>query len=240
MVKLIKRKLAVDEEIVMLSQPRSLASERFRRLKTMLVNDPEESPQVIVVTSGAANEGKSLVSINLALAFAADTEGETLLIDADLRRPTVDRRLSPEPKLGLHELLTGRTVTEHTLIELQNTPLRILPAGGRTSDPVELLASEMAKKLITSLRERFTRIIIDTPPIVPFTDADVVGSYADGILVVARAGRTRRAMLQQAIQSATSTRVIGAVLNDATYSLADREGYYHDREYYRYYDRGGK
>ena len=81
-------------------------------------------------------------------------------------------------------------------------------------------------------------IIIDTPPIVPFTDADAIGVLSDGLIMVARAGKTRRALFQQAIQSVTSTRVLGAILNDATFNLADRENYVaYDKSYYDYYNK---
>jgi receptor protein-tyrosine kinase/non-specific protein-tyrosine kinase len=233
---LIKRRLKDDPELVMFNQPRSLGAEKFRRLKTLLLNDEEGAAQVIVVTSAAPSEGKSLISANLAMAFAADRQGEVLLIDADLRRPTVDQWLSPPPKLGLSELLMGRTELEHVLLELENSPLRVIPAGTPARDPVELLSGDYASAMIQSLRGRFQRIIIDTPPIVPFTDADAIGALADGMLVVARAEQTRRSALVQALSSVTSTRVLGTVLNDVTYNLADRDQYYGVRNYHNYYD----
>jgi capsular exopolysaccharide synthesis family protein len=233
--KLIKRKMLESPELVLLGQPRSVAAERFRRLKTILLH-AEPPPQVVVVTSAAPNEGKSVVATNLALAFAADERGEVLLLDADLRRPTVERWLHPEPKLGLAELLRRQTEVEHVLLELQNSPLRVIPAGTPPRDPVALLSADGAAELMSQLRRRFERIVIDTPPIVPFTDADVIGRLSDGLLVVARCGSTRRAMLQQAIASVTSTRVLGTVLNDVTYSLADRESHYAEGYYHHYYE----
>lgn len=237
LAKLIKRKLVASPELVMLDQHRSVAAEKFRRLKTVLLHDPEGAAQVIVLTSPAPAEGKSLVAINLALSFAADLKGEVLLIDADLRRPTVEQYLSPAPKLGFAELLTGRTELDHVVLTLENSPLKVLPAGSPPRDPVELLSSDYARVVLETLRERYERVIIDTPPIVPFTDADAVGAYADGLLMVARARSTRSGMLVQALQSVTSTRVLGAVLNDVTFSLADRENYYYTKNYYDYYAR---
>ena len=163
-----------------------------------------------------------------------------LLLDADLRRPTVERWLSPEPQLGLSELLTGQTELDHVLLTLENTPLRVLPAGAPPSDPVDLLSSDYAGVLVGALRQRFSRVIIDTPPIVPFTDADAIGMRADGLLLVARAGSTRRAMLSQAAASVTSTRILGTVLNDVTFNLADRDHYYAAQKYHEYYARDRK
>jgi capsular exopolysaccharide synthesis family protein len=235
LAKLIKRKLLNVPDIVMLNQSRSMAAEKFRRLKTILSNDPEDGPQIIVVTSAAPAEGKTLVSTNLALAFAADRVGSVLLLDGDLRRPSVDRWLEPPPKLGVADILRGKIDLEHGLLELENAPLEVLPAGTPPRDPVELLSSERTRDLLAELRRRYSRIIIDTPPIVPVTDADVLGAVSDGVLVVARSGSTPRSMLLQALSAVTSTRVLGTVLNDSTFSLADRETYYVDRQYHRYY-----
>jgi len=237
LAKLIKRKLTKAPDLVMLSQARSISAEKFRRLKTLLMNDPEDGPQVMVVSSAAPAEGKTLVSTNLALAFAADRAGDVLLLDADLRRPSVERWLDPPPKLGLSEILRGKIDVDHAILELENSPLRILPAGEPPRDPVELLSSDNARRVLSQLRKRYQRIIIDTPPIVPFTDADVMGGLSDGVLLVARCGSTSRSTMLQAIASVTSTRLLGLVLNDTTFSLADRDNYYVDRHYYKYYDK---
>jgi capsular exopolysaccharide synthesis family protein len=237
LARLIKRRMRDAPEIVMLSQARSVSAEKFRRLKTVLSNDPQGGPQVIVVTSPAPAEGKTLVSTNLALAFAAERTGNVLLVDADLRRPSVERWLAPPPKHGLAELLGRRIELDHAVLELENSPLRVLPAGSSPRDPVELLASDEMRRLIGELRRRYQRIIVDTPPIVPFTDADVVGALSDGVLLVARAGATHRSLLLRALSGVSSTRILGLVLNDTTFSLADRDSYNVDKQYYRYYER---
>ena len=185
------------------------------------------------------------MSTNLALALAADPSEEVLLVDADLRRPTIEHWVDPAPKLGLAELLGERTELDHTILELENSPLRILPAGEPPPDPIELLGSDRARDLVGKLRSRYRRIIIDTPPSVPFADAEAIGAFADGVIVVVRAGRTRRASLVQAIDSVFSAPVLGTVLNDLTYSLADHESYLsYEKGYYDYYQkergRGGK
>ena len=236
--RLIKRRLTDVTDLVMLNDPSSVAAERFRRLKTVLRHqDQERSPQVIVVTSASPAEGKSLVAVNLALAFASEGQGDVLLLDGDLRRPAVEHFIQPGPKIGFTELLERKTELEHVILELENTPLRILPAGSSPRDPLELLPSRYASEVMATLRERFERIIIDTPPIVPFTDADVIGGLSDGVLVVARSGVTRHGLLQQAVASVTSTRVLGTVLNDVTFSFADADRYYSAARYYEHYDR---
>ncbi len=235
LAKLIKRRLNKAPELVMLHDTRSVPAEKFRRLKTVLVNEAGDSPQVIVVTSPTPSEGKTLISMNLALAFAADRQCEVLLLDADSRRPSIGPWLSPVPTLGLTEILSGKIEIDHAILELENSPLKILPGGAPARDSVELISSEFARQMMSTLRRRFSRIIIDTPPIVPFTDADVVGGLSDGILVVARSRSTPQSMLVQALASITSTRILGLILNDTTFSLADRENYQMDKQYYSYY-----
>jgi len=240
MARIVPRKILDAPEIVMLSQPRSIAAEKFRRLKTVLMNlEDHESPQVIVITSATPGDGKSMVSMNLALAFAADGTGEVLLVDADMRRPTIERWLSPAPTLGLSEILSGHTTLEHAVLDIKGSPLRILPAGNPPKETAELLASDACASFVGGLRKLYQRIIIDTPPIVPFSDADVVGGLSDGIVMVVREGVTPRGLFLQALQAVSSTFVLGTVLNDTTYNLADRH-LYHENYYTRYYDRDRK
>lgn len=236
--KLIPRELLITPEVVMVSAPRSAAAERFRRLKTLLIHDPQSEPQVIVVTSALPGEGKSLVSLNLALAFAADLDGEVLLVDADIRRPGINRWLTPAPKIGLKEVLSGEAELEHGLLEIKAQHIVLLPAGEPPPDPVPLLSGARARGLIDDMRKRFKRIIIDTPPIVPFTDADIVASMSDGVVLIARSKATPKPLLEQAIKSVTSSRILGLVLNDATNTLVDRYRHYDDY-YSKYYQREG-
>lgn len=236
LAKVIKRRLIEAPEIVMLSQKRSACAERFRRLRTVLVNQDDSPAQVIVITSGMPEEGKSTVAMNIALAFAAEKGEKTLLIDADLRRPTVGRWLRPEPRLGFAEVLTAQVTIEHAILALENSSLEVLPAGGPVDNPTELLSSETTGEVIEELRSRYRRVIIDTPPIVPFTDADTVGAHTDGAIIVARANATPRSLLRDALSAITSTRVLGTVFNDVAYSLADSNRYY-GAYYDRYYSR---
>ena len=230
---IIKREIKIGPELVVLSEPRSVHAERFRRLKTTLVHRYGDEAKVIVVTSGIPGEGKSTVSLNLAAAFASDPGTRTLLIDGDLRRPTLGARLTPEPKLGLAEVLTGQADLVHAVVHLGNCPLHVLPAGARPSEAHELLASLKAKSLISELRHAYDRIIIDTPPIIPFTDADALGAASDGILLVIKAGTTPKAAFAQEIAAVTSTRILGTVLNTVRSSLAD--GIDRHGSYYNYY-----
>jgi protein-tyrosine kinase len=235
LAQIVPRTLVASPATVMLDPSPTVVAEKFRRLKTRIVNEYKDSAQVIVVTSAAPREGKSFVSLNLALTFAADP-GHTVLVDADLRRPTVHGHLAPEPALGLSEVLSGAVKLEHALVRLKNSPLRILPGGKASSNPVALLSSDACKTLLASLRGEFQRVIIDTPPVVPFADADVLGASADGVILVVRAGSTPTTAFTQAVSLITSTRILGTIFNDVTNSLADYGHHYH-HYYHSYYDK---
>lgn len=239
LVKLVKRRLIDAPEVVMLASPSSIQAERFRRLKVVLAQESEAGPRVIVVTSPGPSDGKSLTALNLALAFAADKRGEVLLLDADLRLPSVESFVSPHPHLGFSELLQGKTTEDHVILEADNADLKILPAGEPPRDPVELLSSPRTESLMAALRERFSWIIVDTPPAVPFTDADVIGAHSDGFLMVARSEKTSRSLFEQALGSVTTKPILGTVLNDVTFHFADwnKQGY---KYYHHYYQRGNK
>ncbi|HKQ61388.1 MAG TPA: CpsD/CapB family tyrosine-protein kinase [Candidatus Polarisedimenticolaceae bacterium] len=237
LAKLIKRKLVESPDIVMLGPTRSLGAERFRRLKTILVNRFPDSAQVLVVTSAIPGEGKTTVAVNLALAFAADKDERVLLLDGDLRRPSIGPRLQPAPQLSLSDVLARKTDLNHVILRLENSSLEVLPAVGGVADPIELISSDAARETMATLRERYQRIIIDTPPIVPFTDADALGALADGLLLVARAGLTPTPKYAQAVGSVTSCRVLGTVMNNVSTTLADWHrhsnydyDYYYDKE----------
>jgi receptor protein-tyrosine kinase len=233
--RVIPRKLSEDKDVVMLSQPHSVAAEKFRRLKTLLAHDRKDAPQVIVVTSAAPAEGKSFIALNLALAFAAEVSKETLLIDGDLRRPSIGKNLTPSPAIGLTEVLSGKTSVDHAIYQLKNSSLKVLPAGEPTRESVELLASPSFKSLMTHLRSRFWRVIVDTPPAVPFTDADALAESADGVLIVIRAGQTPKHQFLQGAAQIKSVPILGVVLNDLSPSLADGFKNYHTYYHSRYY-----
>jgi receptor protein-tyrosine kinase len=239
MARLIPREFIKAPEIVMLADSRLPAAECFRRLRSLIQHDPNGSPQVLLVTSALPGEGKSTIAMNLALAFAVDEGTDVLIVDADTRRPTIGRFFQPAPALGLREVVEENVGLDHAILDVKKTRLKVLPAGEPASDPVRLLASVETGNLFATLRRRFARIIVDTPPIVPFTDADVIGAQCDGAILVARSGLTPQPALRQALSSLTTTRLLGIVLNDVRFSLADRHRHY-ESYYRRYYEPKGK
>jgi capsular exopolysaccharide synthesis family protein len=201
LTQLIKPTLVDAPELVVFSRPRSAAADHFHHVCQSVDRAARRSPQVLLVTSAERGEGRSLVAANLALSLAGRQSGRVLLLEADLRHPALAERLRPSPKLGLGELLEGRTELAHVLIETANHPLHLLPAGALRGDPLDRFVSEDFEALMAELRGRYDRIVVDTPAVVPFPDADAVGRFADGALVVARVDLTRRGPFRQAIAS---------------------------------------
>jgi capsular exopolysaccharide synthesis family protein len=227
---IIPRKFEPDPHLIMVNRPGSPIAERYRRLRLQLDRPgPDGSTrQVIVVTSAVPEEGKTTTAINLALALAEDRDRRTLLIDADLRRPSVTRYLSPQPTLGLSEVLTGEAPLDHVIIEVKAARLWILPAGAPSINPLELLQTDYLAGVFAELRRRFDRIIVDTPPTVPFTDAAVLNAVADGAILVVRARKTTRPLIERARASLSHGTLLGAVLNDVAFTPVDRYYYQYD------------
>jgi capsular exopolysaccharide synthesis family protein len=227
---IIPRKLIDDPHLLVANSPGSPIAERYRRLRLKLdAPHADGSPrQVIIVTSAIPEEGKTTTSLNLALAMAEDRDRRTLLVDADLRRPSVTRYITPQPTLGLSEVLTGAAPLDHVLVEIKSSRLTILPSGAATPNPLELLQSDYLGGVFAELRRRFDRIIVDTPPTVPFTDAAVMNAVADGAILVVRARKTTRPLIERARQSLGNGSLLGVVLNDVEFTVIDRYYYQYD------------
>lgn len=168
----------------------------------------------VAVTSATSNDGKTTVALNLAQSFAA-AQRRTLLIDADMRNPSLHKALQLSNAHGLSDVL--RDGTDVMVIKLENMPnLFLLPSGKRPYDPSHLLGSEAMRHFLKSMREHFDMIIIDTPPVLPVSDAAMLSQHVDGVIVVVRYGvtyeggavRTRRAL------SLAQANLLGVVLND--------------------------
>mgnify|MGYP006286461531 CR=1 FL=1 len=220
---------------------RESRNQYFSRLRTRLARGAHgESLQVIVITSGAPGDGKSMVAFNLALSFAqASGEQPVLLIDADLRRPSISRFLKPRPKQGLLDLLRERASLGEVRVGLTDTRLHVLGAPSTSHTPEDLLAAGALSGIMSECRREYGRVIIDTPPVGVFSDAEIIGSYTDGVLVVARSWHTPKHMYRAALDNIESAPVLGTILNDASGSILDRNSLKGENYYDRYY-RGGK
>jgi len=208
------------------THPRSVAAEQYRLLRTRLEGrDRGRRVQLVLVTSPGAGDGKTTTSANLALTMAQDYNHSVILVEADMRRPTLAGLCGVSPDRGLVDVLIGGTPLEEVLVQLPDQNLFVLPAGQMTSRSTELLGSTMMARLIDTLRNRFDRIVIDSPPIT-LADTLVLARLADGVLIVVRAGMTSRPALEHALEGIERERVAGLVLNDVDLSVGAYPGAY--------------
>jgi capsular exopolysaccharide synthesis family protein len=208
--------------VVVASDPHSPPAESFRQLRTNLefLRIPDDSAvdragaHVVAVTSSLSGEGKSTISVNLAVALA-ETGARVLLLDADLRRPTVAGILGLEGSVGLTTVLADQAAFTDLVQEWGSAGLHVLPSGAVPPNPAELLGSPAMRRLLADLRLSYDYVVVDTTPVLPVADASVLSRLVDGMVVVANAGRVSRRQLAQSEKDLTqvSARILGVVLN---------------------------
>lgn len=222
---------AAKRPLTLRTDPRSPRAEAFRSLRTNLqFIDPDASNRSYVITSSIESEGKTTTAVNVALALA-DSGANTILVDADLRRPKVASFLSIEGSIGLSDVLIGKVSLEDALqvsADENEKSLYVLPAGTIPPNPSELLGSKRMASLVDSLIAEFDYVIIDAPPLLPVTDGAILSKLCYGALVVCATGKTKTTQLSQALQRLTNidSRVIGVVLNMLPARGPDNYGYY--------------
>jgi succinoglycan biosynthesis transport protein ExoP len=214
---------------ILATQTCTAEAEAMRDLRTaLLLSNSGAQPRVVLVSSPAAGEGKSTVATRLAGVFAQ--RGKTCLVEGDLRRPQVSRTLGLNAKTGLSNVLNNAASLDDSLASVPDIPnLSLLASGPLTCNPADLAASEQMQALVIDLRNRFDYVVIDSPPVISFSDARILSSYVDAVVLVARYGRTTRRAIVRCTQLLDDVRapIIGVVLNDIDPRSAD----YH---YYNY------
>ena len=211
----------LDRRLVAATAPHSVAAEQYRALRTRVTRaDNNRAVRAIIVTSPNKGDGKSLSAANLALTMAQELHQRVLLVDADLRRPSVHRLFGIAETPGLTDVLMGGVALDDALVTLADHRLALLPAGLIPSNPAELLGSAAMRRVLDTLRTRFDRIIIDMPPVAPLADVAVASSLADGLLMIVRAGVTPKPAIERALSGLDTSKVLGLVLNDAGTSAA--------------------
>ena len=214
-----------DQLLVVVNAPTSVAAERFRLLRTRLAaRDRVRRVQTLLVTSPLNGEGKTVTAANLALSMAQELQGRVLLVDADLRRPSVGPLLGLSHHAGLSDVVLGRAPLEHALSQVPGTHLTVLLAGERTSRPAELVGSSAMRRTIDTLRSQFDRIVIDTTP-VALADTHVLASLADGILMVVRSGVTPHPAVERALGAFDREKLLGLILNGVDETPENLYGY---------------
>jgi capsular exopolysaccharide synthesis family protein len=216
---------ALDPRLVVAIAPHSLAAEQFRSLRTRIkAAEHGRAVRAIVITSPAKGDGKSLTAANLALTMAQEFQQRVLLLDGDLRRPSVHRLFGINEGPGLSDVLMGAVDLNEALVSLPDQHLTLLPAGTPPNHPAELLGSATMRRVLDTLRTRFDRILIDMPPVAPLADLQIVAPMADGLLMIVRAGVTPRPAIERALAGLDMSKVLGLVLNE-TGGPATGDGY---------------
>ena len=196
--------------------PHSVVAERYRAIRTRLTMSEEAGPlRSILVTSPGSGDGKSITAANLALTMAQEFQRNVVLVDADLRGSSVHALFGIDGTPGLADVVAGDASLDDALVYLPDYRLTVLPAGRTPRFPTELLGSTAMRRTIDALRARFDRILIDLPAVTPLADVGTVAPLADGVVMVVRAGITRRPVLDQALDAFNEHKVLGIVLNDA-------------------------
>ena len=222
------------ERLVTNLDPNSAVSEDYRTLRTnLLYAQVDTPPKVVVVTSPGPTEGKSTTCANLAVVLA-QADKNILIMDCDLRKPTMHRTFGVRNFTGLVNVLAG----ECDLSEVwqESLPgLKVVTAGSVSPNPAELLGSERFARLIGKVREEFDYVLIDAPPTGPVSDPAILATQGDGVLLVLDSQKTRKETFRQAVRklNAVGAKVLGTVMNNV--KVSQQGGYYSNYSNYGHY-----
>ncbi|MBM4346950.1 MAG: polysaccharide biosynthesis tyrosine autokinase [Deltaproteobacteria bacterium] len=228
-----------EPNLVTFSQPGSVATEQFRKLRTHLLRlNLTDPPKTIMVTSATSGEGKTFVAANLAVNIATYFHVHALLVDCDLRNPQITKWFDLKNGQGLSDYLKGDGNLSTYLFNTEIEKLKLLPGGSIQNNPSELIGSKKMELLIGELRNRYKdrMIILDTTPLLATSEPEVLSKLVDGIIIVVRAGITPRETVRQAIASLEKEKIVGFVLNDLHFKSSALSSRYFgaDGYYYKY------
>lgn len=211
--------------LVLFTDPQSSGCEQYRTLRTQVFHAAEKQlTQVILVTSAVAGEGKTSTILNLAWAIAQSREKRVLVIDSDLRRPSISSYLGLDFELGFGEVLNEVSEALPSIVRVADSTLYILSSSRAEAQPAELLSKERVGETLAELRKYFDYILIDAPPVVAFADARLLANHADAVIIVVRAGLAGHSTVERAIEALPHNRILGVVLNGA--DQMSEVGYY--------------
>ncbi len=206
----------IDDHLVSLLQPTSLAAEQYRTIRLHIETlHRERGLKLIAISSPSRGDGKTLSAINLAGALAQAPDARVVLVEVDVRHPSVGAYLGLGAPRGLSSFLLDPSTAIDAVIERPaGVGFAVVVAGPVSSMPYELLKSPRLTTLFAALRERFDYVVVDTPPVLPFPDVGILRDVVDGFLLVVRANRTPREMVRDSLATVGQTRVLGVVFND--------------------------
>ena len=203
-----------------ISEPHSAVSEQYRKLKSALVRLTNEDRfrNLLMVTSAIAGEGKSLTAANLAISMAQEYDLTVLLIDADLRRPSIHTYLGFEQTIGLSDCLQDGIDIGDAIIKTNISKLSVISAGREVENPLELFASKKMQELMAEIKHRYKDryVIIDTPPLLPFAETRSLARIVDGVVFVIQEGVTPQESVIEAKEVLKGCPILGVVLNAST------------------------
>ena len=220
-----------DGSPLIIPPSQSYSAEQFRKVKTHILNQ-SPAPRSILITSTVPAEGKSMVAFNLALSFGQEKHIRTILVDADLRKPSIYPGL---PSAGLSDYLAGQISWEDILIRFEAQNLFLVPAGTPSPKAPELLGSPRVKELLQSLREwgEKTYILIDAPPILVTSEPLIFSKLVDGIVLVVMSDRAPKKSVRKAVETIGREKIVGVVFNQINLKPSKNYSEY----YYRYYQK---
>jgi capsular exopolysaccharide synthesis family protein len=222
----------VEPRLVSITSPHSNYCEEYRSLRTHIIHKSQRRKlQSIVVASVNPSEGKSITSLNLAWLLAQTDGVKALIVDCDLRMPSLTDYLGIETDKGLSHVLSETCTVEDSIVKLEPAGLHLMPGGEARHDVAELLSGPKFKEILREVREMFDFVIIDAPPLGVFTDATVLINHADGAILVVRAGRTKYSAVDRVLEQLPRERMLGVLLNQSEEVLAESNygygyGYY--------------
>jgi capsular exopolysaccharide synthesis family protein len=207
---------AIDDHLVSLLEPTSFAAEQYRAVRLAIETlNRERGTRVVAVASPGRGEGRTMTAINLAGALAQASDARVVLVEADLRHPSIARYLGLVAGRGLSGYLLDATTTVDAVLQRPTSiAFTVLPAGAASSMPYELLKSPRLAALLTDLRQRFDYVLVDTPSALPFPDVGILKELVDGFVAVVRANRTPRERLFDMMNLLGRQRALGLVFND--------------------------
>ena len=214
----------INKNIVAYHNPSSPITEQFRVMRTHACSlENTRNIKIMAITSSNNGEGKSVVAVNMAVVMAQDFAKPILLIDCNMRKPGVDSLLGIRSDKGLSDVLSGRVQVRDALVKTDIANLVVLPAGQISASPNELLSSDKMKAILVELRPQFEVIILDTPAVIPYADPRILSKIVDGVIIVVKAGKTRREVVTRAesILKSVGANIMGYVLTGIEYHIPE-------------------
>jgi len=226
----VVRNAVLNERLEVAKSSASFTSEQFKNLKVQISEANSESAlKVLTVSSPEPQDGKSLISANLAFSFAMDPGRRVIIVDCDLRSPSLEKYLGVTSDPGVLQYMENSLGPFCYMRRFEN--LYFMTAGGTASNPIEILSMHKMKQLIDYLRKEFDTIILDAPPYSPISDARIVTGMSDGLIMVLRRGKTSYTSTDRAFKSIHPKKLLGVVLNDVKAMMFHT---YHEFDYYNY------